>query len=255
MPASGMPLTTAERLASIAGPRTAFLRHLVERLKDWPTNIKLANDRARRFQVVGHFVRAISSLPSKITKPSSLSLEKWLREDAGVQDEDGITEDINLFITIVQHYSHITFHNAITEVLAPVEFIYAAVLIHLYKHHLSLDQLAEGIRGMRERVRTEHVDIRTNSVVCETLRWFVAGWMKRRISTNSSGILPSTKRMHAFEGIEPGVAYALGCDDGSSDSSMHPRKKRRVESEGMHASNLNHLSSTPPTPYYSPSSP
>ncbi|KAG8867816.1 hypothetical protein FRC20_004814 [Serendipita sp. 405] len=124
----GMPLSSAEKMAAILSERSRFVRELQKRVSaGWPSKVSMSNDRNRLFQSVGHIVYAVENFP-KWTSPSNMQLEKWLREEQPMTNEEGLTEDIDIILQIARAHADVAFSVAIASKLAPIEFIYSTLL-------------------------------------------------------------------------------------------------------------------------------
>jgi len=185
-----MPLSSAEKMAAISSKRTEFAHRIEEKMAAWPDNVKMTGDRKRMFQNIAHVLRALSTAP-KITIPTTISLDKWLREPDAVDNVSGVEEDFDIIIRIACDYGNVAFPPAMSLKLSPVEFIFSVILVHLYKSNLKHDQLAAAIRDMRRFVRSQHADIRTNSSVAKTFEEFIVGQMDQKIA---SGVYAAVKR-------------------------------------------------------------
>jgi hypothetical protein len=175
-------------MAAISSKRTEFAHRIEEKMAAWPDNVKMTGDRKRMFQNIAHVLRALSTAP-KITIPTTVSLDKWLREPDAVDNVSGIEEDFDIIIRIACDYGNVAFPPAMSLKLSPVEFIFSVILVHLYKSNLKHDQLAAAIRDMRKFVRAQHADIRTNSSVAKTLEEFIVGQMDQKIATGAYAVV------------------------------------------------------------------
>jgi hypothetical protein len=166
-----MPLSAAERMSAVSSHRAQAVHVLEKVLSSWPATVKLADDRKRRFQLVGHIIRGTSMLdddPPKITLSSNLILEKWLRETGEVNNVEDLKEDLEILIRLAKEYADTAFSSSIAATLAPIEFIFAAFLVHRFRRRMTLEQLAMAVRDMRLAARAQHVDLRSNSRVSKT---------------------------------------------------------------------------------------
>lgn len=179
----GMPLSSAERLAAIASKNSTIVRQVEKRLDDWPANVKMANDRKRRYQLVGHVVRMIAGSPKLHSTTSNGVLEKWIRDSPEISGPDikGLNEVFDILLDIAQNHATVAFSVSIAAQLAPVEFIYCCVLIHKKKGDLSTAQLAYAIRDMRTLIRQSFEDIRTNTKVSKGLDKIITTDIEERI--------------------------------------------------------------------------
>lgn len=211
-------------------------------MADWPSNVKLANDRKRRFILLGHIVRGVATLdasPPKITMPSNPSLEKWLREPGTVPKVETLKEDLEALIRIAKDYPNTAFPTNVSVILAPVEFIYAAILVHRCRRQLTLEQLALAIRDMRMTVRKEHPDIRTNTKVSKSLDKFVMDEVPYKLGNGEYGYQPTTvpvkrKRVADVNEYETDNEYvdATAAMDISGDERTRGARKKRTPGPG-----------------------
>ncbi|KAG8824867.1 hypothetical protein FRC19_000921 [Serendipita sp. 401] len=179
----GMPLSSAEKMAAILSERSRFVRELQKRVSaGWPSKVSMSNDRNRLFQSVGHIVYAVENFP-KWTSPSNMQLEKWLREEQPMMNEEGLTEDIDIILQIARAHADVAFSVAIASKLAPIEFIYSTLLVHLYKKTLTHAQLAKAISDTRRAIRREHADIRSNSRVSAAFQTYITGELANRVNS------------------------------------------------------------------------
>lgn len=237
----GVPLSTAERLAAVSGHRSQTVHMLEGLMANWPEKIKLANDRKRRFILLGHIVRGVATLdasPPKITVPSNPALEKWLREPGDVRNVDSLKEDLEILIRIATDFPNTAFPASIAIILAPVEFIYATILVHRFRRQLTLEQLALAIRDMRMTARQEHPDIRMNAKVSKSLDKFVMDDMPIKLSNGEFGYQTtgpaSTKRKRTiqvedYEGDSDYVETTARMEISDDDRPRATRKKRTTE--------------------------
>lgn len=135
---------------------------------EWDTS------RANDFRCVSTAVFMMEKFPCKL--PTVPTLTKWLQDTRELEEDfvENIRSTYKIFAALARSPDHRScFHmedsrdkkGTKTLKVAPAEFIMAAVLIHHHKRKLTLLQLSEGIRKMRNDVRRVEVDIRTNSRV------------------------------------------------------------------------------------------
>jgi hypothetical protein len=202
-----MPLTPAERMAGTAGDCAMFIHQLKEILQDWPDTVKLTDNRNRRFQSLGQIVYAIESLPD-INIASVLTLEKWIRGPSQVRYPEEIKHDIQIMVEIARDHYDIAFKNSIKPILAPIEFVFAAILVQMFKNSLGVKQLACAIQLMRMFVRARHDDIRTNARVSRTLKTFLVIQMEEEILHDRLGEYQQNsyrhKRRRSFDNQKDG---------------------------------------------------
>jgi len=180
-----MPLSYAEKMATIPGARTNFVHTLTTLMEKWPRQVILTTQRNRIYQTIGHVAHALSTLP-KFPKLTTTALSNWLSEIQKIHNEEDIMDDIDTFIQIVFCHLEIAFPlGKLTRRLAPIEFVYGAILVHLYKDTLDGRQISRAIYTMRCFVRQEHHDIRMNDQVSKTLNNFVFEEMPRRVTVTA----------------------------------------------------------------------
>jgi hypothetical protein len=205
-------------MSAISGPNSELVKRLEKKLAAWPSNVPLADDRKRRFQLVGHIVRSVASLP-KFVDCSNQALEKWLRDTHYQSDEQSLIDDFETFIQIAEQYAQVAFASSIAPKLAPVEFIYCVLLVHIFKPQLQIDQLAQAVQEMRITVRDEHVDIRMNTRVVKSYQQYLQSVLPKRIA--SDAFKPSGKRKR-----ESGTNKLFAGDLTDEDAPLSPRKKK-----------------------------
>jgi hypothetical protein len=201
----------------------------------WPDSVKMTGDRKRMFQNIAHVLRALSTAP-KITTPTTISLDKWLREPNEVDNVDGIEEDFDIIIRIACDYANLAFPTSMSAKVSPVEFIFSVVLVHLYKSTLKPDQLAAAIQDMRKFVRAQHSDIRTNSSVSKTLEEFVVGQMEQKIGSGAYDVVKrlvtpnqtGAKRKRFGDGEEDEDYVEESAMDTREDGKRASARKRRA---------------------------
>lgn len=222
----GMPLSAAEKMSAILSDRALFVRNLQKKLTDWPAKVKMAEDRNRMFQSVGHIVRAVESYP-KLTSITNVSLDKWLREPGEIQHPTGLEQDIDLLITLAQEYSEVAFPTSIAVKLAPIEFIFSALIVDRFKSALDLSQLARAISDTRREIRDQHEDIRSNNRVVASFQQYISGELERRVKTgvySKAGLTtPLVKRKRSVAQVDDGEPADMDLDSAAQPAS---RKKR-----------------------------
>jgi len=229
-----MPLTAAERMSAIPSQRAQAVHMLEKVLASWPANVKLADDRKRRFQVIGHFVRCISHLDStgKMIMPSNPALEKWLRETGPVGNMDSMKEDLEILTRLAKEYPDIAFSSSIAGRLAPIEFIFTALLVHKFRHRMGAEQLALAIKAMRLEARANHIDIRTNSRVAKTFEDFIDG-IPAKLAKGAYGHGESAsskrKRADAYGDDDEYVGSTAAMDISGEERKRVTRRKRGTE--------------------------
>ncbi|PVG02211.1 hypothetical protein CPB86DRAFT_870502 [Serendipita vermifera] len=225
----GMPLSTAERMSAISGQNSELVKRLEKKLSNWPENVPLANDRKRRFQLVGHIVRGIGSLP-KFVDPSNQSLEKWLRGPDTQYDEQDIMKDFEIFIQIAQQYAEVAFSSSIATKLAPIEFVYCVILVHQYKNQLQPEQLAQAIQEVRLAIREEHTDVRMNNRCAKSFQVLIRDVLPERIASGAYKLSGKRKR-------ETTSSDLFGDDLTDEDAGQGSRKRKGDISTSSQQSN------------------
>jgi hypothetical protein len=223
-------------------------------LSSWPATVRLADDRKRRFQLVGHIVRGVSLLEgdsAKIPLPSNAILEKWLRETGEVRNVEEMKEDLEILIRLAKEYADIAFSSSIAATLAPIEFIFSAFLIHRFRRRMTLEQLASAIKDMRITARAEHVDLRTNSRVARTFERAIVEDIPNKLIQGLYGQYDPTsskrKRVEDDDYID-----ATGAMDISGDERKRGSRKKRPTNSTPHRSPVksafsSNVKSSPPT--------
>ena len=226
-----MPLSSAEKMSAILSDRALFVRNLQKKLNDWPSKVKMAEDRNRLYQSVAHVVCVVESQP-KWSSMSNVQLEKWLREPGGIENPNGLEQDIDLMITLAQEYTDVAFPSSISVKLAPIEFIFCTVLVDLYKSELDLSQLAKAIGDLRRAVRGQHEDIRSNNRVIASFQQYITGELARRVKTgvySKAGLTtPLTKRKRSTVRGDDEDYLAGASDVDMEDETPQASRKKRV---------------------------
>lgn len=174
----GVTLTMAEKLQAISSPWADWIaviesRHVqveggLTSLLDWDTK------RGRDFQNIAYMMYCCDGLPTTEQVPSNQKLEKFLsRVDPprpAFQKE--MEEVLEAFWKIASNPSlNHGLRNG--KRLAPVEFIYIGVMLFILRSR-SIEERAKAVSYLRDSVRKEFRDIRTNGLVCKymwTLIW------------------------------------------------------------------------------------
>ncbi|KIJ19316.1 hypothetical protein PAXINDRAFT_166560 [Paxillus involutus ATCC 200175] len=200
----GMALTPAEKLQVLSTPMAAFVRKLQSQYLDADSPLggdALDWDRSRGgdFRCITQALYIIARFPSAATIGAVAQLEKWLHTPSAKakasgkgknkatddDDDDDLSKD-EIFIDRI----HGTFRLLSQLVgdaslrplflkpewrVSPVEFVMMCLLASVDKDNLKPREIATKIGDMRDRVRSEHVDIRMNARVAKTLFEFIKG--------------------------------------------------------------------------------
>lgn len=260
----GMALTPAEKMASISSPWARLVRLIMNdyvsadpssRSDDDDEGLDWDHSRGRDFQNVAHCIYVIYKFNAIIHSPAmslgtQTQVERWLNGNSPGKDADNAppTEE---FERSVQETFLIFLHLLRTDALsrsfkrkeriAPIEFIMINVLISQWKNKTTLKVLAERIGGMRDRVREEHVDIRSNAKVTKTAMGYLKDMM-RAPGANGNGGSKDKVAVPRLEAEEESASDAIK----RLDVMPHSAGSQRDRSRGGMA--------PPPTPSASGSS-
>ncbi|KDQ21471.1 hypothetical protein BOTBODRAFT_25916 [Botryobasidium botryosum FD-172 SS1] len=177
----GMALTPAEKLQAISSPWANWIRELQKRYISceggFPGAITWDITRGKDFQCLCQLVHCVSSMPN-VTYPSATVLDKWLRrEDPPDQSIKHFVSNVLgdfLYIASTEEYNE--GFTAITQRVAPVEFVFIGVLLARMKG-ASWESKAEAITSLRRQTRAKHRDVRANGTVTQSM-WGIVKNMK-----------------------------------------------------------------------------
>ncbi|PAV18822.1 hypothetical protein PNOK_0566500 [Pyrrhoderma noxium] len=187
----GVSLTAAEKLAAISSPYADWITELDHRHVrgiDDGLNMVLRWDasRGKHFMCIAQIAYCCENLPGR-SDPISSKLSTWLnREDAPGHQ---LKEEIN---DLLARYWHLAsteeFKHGfakIKQIVAPVEFVFVGVLIHVLRD-CSDEIIADEIFNMRREVRALHKDVRANTRVITTM-WDFIDQAKARHGNKTNG--------------------------------------------------------------------
>lgn len=182
----GVQLSLAEKMRASTGPWQELARLFVD---DFPVIYTLMKDRARAkdfqltlscFSQIVEVMHPTASDGIPILKTNYNALPKLLSNKGAV--DDGLKSHLasvwNTFKDLVEDDPH-TFTNANkylrgVQTFAPVEMVAVTVLISMYSNTRNKRLLLSDIKAMREAIREEFADIRTNSTVWK----FIWKWVE-----------------------------------------------------------------------------
>jgi hypothetical protein len=128
------------------------------------------NKHARPFQLITQSLHMIETKPKRFNAiPNTIS--EYLKEDREVPED--LKALANRVFTIIEKMIEVDdglFHRE--HKFAPVKFVFLTYMIAKLPN-LSIFQYQQHLLAMREHVRTEHVDIRFNYKVFDTLKVYV----------------------------------------------------------------------------------
>lgn len=183
-------------------PRAIFVREIVGKFlrEDGALGADSLNWNASRgsdFRCLGHAIHIMdNSTPEKCIMSDFSQVEKWLQSKAGLGEsfKDGVVETFDLFAEMVSDTKHGKIFKKYKKV-SPIEFVYTAVFIFVYKGTNSLAQLATGLLEMFDHVRTVHQDVRMNNRVQKSFTTFITDWKsKSNVGGVGSSSAQGTKR-------------------------------------------------------------
>ena len=154
---------------------------------------RIETARARDFQSIASVAFLIAKAPSQIM-PTVASLEKWLNTEAAVDDniKEDILESFAKFISLVLNAK-------LSEPikrgrLSPAEFIMICYFMSLIRRSCTDEEISKAIGGLRDDVRRNHDDIRTNSRVFKTMFTFVNNFRNSLVGKTTTGQRAKRKR-------------------------------------------------------------
>ncbi|KAI0781688.1 hypothetical protein BC629DRAFT_578024 [Irpex lacteus] len=179
----GMALTPAEKLQAIHSDAGVFLHSLqseyvTERLAehlDWDVA------RAADFRCLATAIYLIEKGGTSMAAPGITTLHKWLEEADAFSDATSASlhQTFQIFVWLSEDKQCSKCFNLEKDrkklKVSPLEFIASAVLINTYKSKLTLKQLSEAIRNMRNDVRSVEQDIRLNTRCVRIVMTFIKG--------------------------------------------------------------------------------
>ena len=180
---------------------------------------RIETARARDFQSIASVAFLIAKAPSQIM-PTVASLERWLNTEAPVNDKikEDILESFTKFISLV-------LHPKLSEPikrgrLSPAEFIMTCYFMSLIRKGCADEEISRAIGELREDVRRNHDDVRTNNKVFRTMFIFVNNFRNTPVGKATTGQRAKRKR-DSVEDI--GTNRKLSPQVGTSQRARHPR--------------------------------
>ncbi len=137
-----------------------------------------------------------TSAPKKSIMSDFSHVEKWLQAKDQVDKnfKEGVIEAFRIFSRLVLDSKYGKIFKKYKKV-SPIEFVYTAVFIYMYKESTSVAQLAVGIEEMFDHVRTIYMDVRMNNRVQKTFIAFVSGWKGQKGNGGSGAAGQKRKRV------------------------------------------------------------
>ena len=130
-------------------------------------------------------------------------VEKWLQAKDPVDKtfKEGVIEAFRIFSKLVSDSKHGKIFKKYKKV-SPIEFVYTAVFIYMYKKSSSFAQLAVGIEEMFDHVRTIYMDVRMNNRVQKTFIAFVTEWKGQKGNGGGGSDAAGQKRKRVATGAK-----------------------------------------------------
>lgn len=186
----------SERLQAINGPFPDIIREARRLMVDneqFAKAFRIETARARDFQSIASVAFLIAKAPSQIM-PTVASLEKWLNTEAAVDDKikEDILESFTKFISLV-------LHPKLSEPvkrgrLSPAEFIMICYFMSLIRKSCTDEEISKAVGDLRDDVRRNHDDIRTNNRVFKTMFTFVNNFRNSLVGKTTTGQRAKRKR-------------------------------------------------------------
>lgn len=187
----GVALTAAEKLAAISSPYADWIseldyRHIRGIDDGLGEKLRWDSNRGKHFQGIAQIAFCIENLPDR-SEPTSVKLNAWLnRVDPPSQKFKEEIEDV------LKRYWEIATNEKLRHGLtdkktkvSPVEFAFIGVLIYILRY-CDDETIADEISNMRKEVRAQHVDIRANAKLFNSL-WNFIDKVKTKHSNKSNG--------------------------------------------------------------------
>jgi len=175
---------------------------------------RIETARARDFQSIASVAFLIAKAPSQIM-PTVASLEKWLNTETPVDDniKEDILESFTKFISLV-------LNPKLSEPikrgrLSPAEFIMTCYFMSLIRKSCADEEISRAVGDLREDVRRNHDDVRTNNKVFKTMFTFVNNFRNNLIGKATTGQRAKRKRDSA-ENLGTGTGRKLAQQVGTS---------------------------------------
>jgi hypothetical protein len=155
-----------------------FVRAICEEYSS--LSLIMDNKRARPFQLIAQSLHMIETKPKRFNAmPNTIS--EYLKEDREVsEDLKALAKRVFTIIEKMIEVDDGLFHRE--HKFAPVEFVFLTYMIAKLPN-LPIFQYQQRLLAMRDHVRAEHVDIRFNYKVFDTLKVFVDN-MKYEFASN-----------------------------------------------------------------------
>ncbi|THH05590.1 hypothetical protein EW145_g4688 [Phellinidium pouzarii] len=170
----GVALTPAERMQAIPGPWSQLIRDVLADMQEYKMGELLdwASARGRDFQSVASATYLMEK-PSA-SYPSAPVIDKWLQRVTPPTKafRDRVVDTFAVFRQLVMTKKFAGIFQKPARI-SPIEFIMSVILIDEHMRTLTLTQLAEAIRRLREDVRSKHTDIRANTKIAKTMHAFI----------------------------------------------------------------------------------
>jgi hypothetical protein len=138
------------------------------------------NKRARPFQLIAQSLHMIETKPKRFNATPN-TITEYLKQDREVPED--LKELVKRVFTIIEKMIEVDlelFHR--DHKFAPVEFVFFTYMIAKFPN-LPIFHYQQRLLAMRDHVRTEHVDIKFNVKVFDTLKVFVDN-MKYEFASN-----------------------------------------------------------------------
>ncbi|CAG8528491.1 5557_t:CDS:2 [Acaulospora colombiana] len=164
----GMPLTNAEKLASISSPTVDFAQSLYSTYNSISQIIE--TKRGKPLELITQTLYMIEHEPEKQVFTHN-NLTKYLKDDREVpirlkQTAKTVFETLDTLIE-----ENVVMFNE-NHKFAPIEFVFFCLIIAKFPR-LEIWQYQMYLQQMKEHVKTYHTDIRFNAKVYATLREYV----------------------------------------------------------------------------------
>ncbi|KAF5333571.1 hypothetical protein D9611_002455 [Ephemerocybe angulata] len=174
----GSPLTSAEKLQAVNSATAAWLGALEQRfllIKGGLLElIDLDTGRARAYQNLANLAYTCEGLPNEERFATSGKISQWVATSPAPskQLKRTVEDSLQTFISIAADKAHNQAFRTIDKKVAPVEFIFIGVLLHMLRNQT---KHAKGlaIHNFRIAVREQFTDVRNNSRTVKTLWRYV----------------------------------------------------------------------------------
>ncbi|KAI5123010.1 hypothetical protein M0805_007632 [Coniferiporia weirii] len=170
----GVALTPAERMQAIPGPWSQLVRDILGVMDEYKMSefLEWSSTRGRDFQSVASIIFLMEK--PKASYPSSVVLEKYLKRTTPPSKpfRERVVDTFAVFRQLVMMKKFASVFQKPARV-SPIEFIMSVLLVDEHMHSLTLTQLADAVRKMRDDVRSKYTDIRANTKVAKTMHTFI----------------------------------------------------------------------------------